>query len=457
MLEHLCQSIWEPWLLGAFLLTGLYFSVRTGFFQLFGIKIWLKTTLGSLFITKKGQEEGLTQFQAISTALAATIGTGSIAGVATAIFFGGPGAVFWMWVSAFLGMMISFGEKTLTIRYRRRETGEWSGGPMEYMEYGLGCRWMALWFAAALTAASLAGGALVQSHSISAGLSAAFGWKRFPIGLAAALLTGVVIFGGIRRIGQVCERLVPVMALGFLLGGGMVLAYHADRVLPALKEIVTCAFEPKALAGGGMGYGLMTALRYGVARGVFTNEAGLGTSALAHAQARVPHPAQQGMWGIFEVFVSTILICTVSALVILTSGIYDKENAITAIENQSVEEWMTGVPMASAAFSTVMGVWGSVFVALCLLLFAFSSLLGWSYYGERGFSYLLGRKKGIFLFRLFFLGAILWGSVGELTAVWQLSDFCNAMMAIPNLTALLLLSPEVVRLWKDWIKNTSEV
>jgi len=455
-LERLCERIWNPWLLGAFLFIGLYFSARTGFFQLFGLPAWLKATAGTLFSRQTGEQKGLTQFQTISTALAATIGTGSIAGVATAIFFGGPGAVFWMWVSAFLGMMISFAEKTLTIRYRRRAGNGWKGGPMEYMEQGLGSKWMAIWFAAALCAAALAGGALVQSHSISSGLSAAFGWGRLPIGVATALLTGAVIFGGIGRIGKVCEAVVPLMAVGFLLGGGAVLYCRADAILPAVREIFICAFEPEAAAVGGAGYGIMTALRYGVARGIFTNEAGLGTSALAHAQAKVSHPSQQGMWGILEVFISTVMICTMSALVILVSGVYDRDIALTAIENKTVEEWMTGVPMAAAAFSSVMGTWGSVFVAACLLLFAFSSLLGWSYYGERGLSFLLRRERGTVVFRGLFLAAIVWGSVGELTAVWQLSDLCNAMMAMPNLTALLLLSPEAVRLWKEWMQKTSE-
>lgn len=454
-LERISDRLWNPWLLGGFLLLGLYFSLRTGFFQLFGIRTWLRMTLGSLFRRGK-KEEGqgaLTQFQAMATALAATIGTGSIAGVATAIFYGGPGAVFWMWVSAFLGMMTGFVEKTLAVRYRKRDGKGWRGGPMEYMEDGLGMKWLAVWFAAAVTAAALGGGGVVQSNSIASSLSAVFGWEPLSVGLITAAVTGIVTMGGIHRIGKVCEKLVPIMALGFIGGGGVVLIRHAQAVLPALAQILSEAFAPKPVIGGGLGYGMMTAMRYGVARGVFTNEAGLGSSSMAHAQARVKEPAEQGMWGIFEVFVATLVVCTVSALVILTSGVYEKAAALAAIQDGRVGETMAGAPLSAAAFETVFGAWGGVFVAVCLLLFAFSSLLGWSYYGERGLEYLMGNGKGRGCFRLLFLGAIVVGSTGDLAAVWQLSDLCNGLMALPNLIALLLLSPEAFSLWRIWMEK----
>lgn len=455
-MERLSDALWDPWLLLAFLLVGGYLSLRTGFFQLFGARTWLRCTLGSLFRKQadgEGARGGLTQFQAMATALAATIGTGSIAGVATAIFYGGPGAVFWMWVSALLGMMTGFVEKTLAVRYRRRSEDGWRGGPMEYIEQGLGMRFLALWFALAVTLAALGGGGLVQSNSIATSLSAAFGWGRLPIGIVTALLTGLVIAGGIGRIGAVCEKLVPVMALAFIGGGTVVLACRAEAILPTLEEIVRSAFAPKPVAGGGLGYGMMTAMRYGVARGVFTNEAGLGSSAMAHAQAQVKEPAEQGMWGIFEVFVATLVVCTISALVILTTGVYDPETALTAIRAGTVTGEMAGAPLSAAAFGTVFGRWGGVFVAVCLLLFAFSSLLGWSYYGERGLEYLTGSRRGRTAFRLAFLAAILYGSVGELELVWQMSDLCNGLMAIPNLAAILLLSPEALRLWRAYMEN----
>ena len=453
-MQRLSDALWDPWLLLGFLLAGAYLSLRTGFFQLFGARTWLRCTLGSLFRKSTDGEGGLTQFQAMATALAATIGTGSIAGVATAIFYGGPGAVFWMWVSALLGMMTGFVEKTLAVRYRKRSKDGWRGGPMEYMEQGLGARWMALWFALAVTLAALGGGGLVQSNSIAASLSAAFGWGRLPIGIVTALVTGLVIAGGIGRIGAVCEKLVPVMALGFLGGGAVVLACRAEAILPTLGEIASAAFALKPAVGGGLGYGMMTAMRYGVARGVFTNEAGIGSSAMAHAQARVREPVEQGMWGIFEVFVATLLVCTVSALVILTTGVYDPETALTAIREGTVTGEMAGAPLSAAAFGTVFGRWGGVFVAVCLLLFAFSSLLGWSYYGERGLEYLTGSRRGRTAFRLAFLAAILYGSVGELELVWQMADLCNGLMAIPNLAAILLLSPEALRLWRAYMETS---
>lgn len=454
-LERLGNWIWDPWLLGGFLLLGLWCSVRSGFFQLFGWRLWLGTTVGSLLRPKNRRKgRGLTQLQALSTALASTIGTGSIAGVATAIFYGGPGAVFWMWISAFLGMMTGCVEKLLSVRYRcRSQECGWEGGPMVYMTQGLGLRPLALVFSLFCVTASIGGGDLVQANSIAAVLEHAFGWDRLAVGVVTALLTGGVILGGIGRIGRVSERLVPAMAFLFLVGGCTVILYHAKALPQALSAIFTGAFTPKAAAGGGLGYGMAAAMRYGVARGVFTNEAGLGSSAMAHAAAEVDHPAEEGMWGIFEVFVSTGVVCTVTALAILTSGVYDVRNALAALQAGTVEDTMVGASLSVAAFSTVMGRWGGPFVAVCLLLFAFSSLLGWSYYGERGLSFLTGTRRWTGLYRLCFLGFIVVGSVSDVGAVWQVADICNGMMALPNLAALLLLSPEAFRLLKMWAQR----
>lgn len=454
-LERLGNWIWNPWLLGAFLLLGVYYSLKSGFFQVFECRLWFKATVGSLFRRKKrGEGRGLTQFQALSTALASTIGTGSIAGVATAIFYGGPGAVFWMWVSAFLGLMTGCAEKTLAVRYRRRdESGAWEGGPMYYMERGLGLRSMALVFAFFCVAASIGGGDMVQANSIATALEAAFGWDRLVVGVVTALLTGAVILGGIGRIGRVSEKLVPAMAVLFLGGGLAVLSAHAAAIPAALGEIVAAALTPKAALGGGLGYGMAAAMRFGVARGVFTNEAGLGSSAMAHAAADVEEPAEEGMWGLFEVFVATMVVCTVTALVILVSGVYSPDVALAAIRGGGVESNMLGSALSGAAFSTVMGVWGGPFVALCLLMFAFSSLLGWSYYGERGLAYLTGSRRWTGVYRVVFLVFTVLGSVGEVGAVWQVADICNGMMALPNLAALLLLSPEALRLILAWAEQ----
>ena len=445
MLERLADALWQPWLLGLFLFAGLWCSFQSGFFQFFGLFQWLKGSVGSLFHSKKrSAKKGLTQFQALATALASTIGTGSIAGVATAIFFGGPGAVFWMWVSALVGLMTSFVEKTLAVKYRRRTDRGWEGGPMEYLSRRLGWKSAAGWFSLWCVAASLTGGAMVQSNSISAALYAAFGWDRLAVGIVVALCTGCVILGGIGRVGKVSEKLVPAMALLFLSTGVTVILAHREMVLPALRQIVTCALMPKAAVGGAAGYALSAALRYGVARGVFTNEAGVGSSAMAHAAADVDSPAQEGFWGMFEVFFATILVCGVTALTILTSGVYDPAAALSAIQGGTVTGDMTGAPLSAAAFATVFGQWGSLIVAVCLLLFAFTSLLGWSYYGERGLAYLTGSGRRPGFFRGIFLLTVVLGSVGSVTQVWSLSDICNGLMAIPNLLAVLVLAPEAL-------------
>lgn len=444
-LNKLTDSLWSPWLLGLFLFIGLYFSLRTGFFQLFGFRFWWRNSIGSL-LEKKGQSTrgGITQFQALSTALAATIGTGSIAGVATAIFYGGPGSVFWMWVSAFLGMMTGCVEKTLAVHYRKRSSGGgWQGGPMYYIENGVGSRPLAVLFCLFCIVETLVGGNLVQSNSIATSLEASFKWNPFIVGIVIALLTGTVIFGGIGRIGKVSERLVPCMAVLFLVGGLIVLASNVSAIPGVLKDIFTQALTPKAACGG---YGAAAALRYGVARGVFTNEAGLGTSAMAHAAADVNNPAQQGMWGILEVFIATLVVCTMTALVILTSGVYDPTAALAAIASNSVENSMLGAPLSAAAFSTVFGQFGGIFVAICLILFAFTSLLGACYYGEQCLVYLTGSNRFISVYRIFFLGMTVLGSIGDLSAMWLLVDLSNGLMAIPNLISLLLLSREALTL-----------
>lgn len=454
MLERVADALWQPWLLGLFLLVGGWCTLRGGFFQFLGLGTWLKGSVGSLLRpSKRAPKGGLTQFQALATALASTIGTGSVAGVATAIFFGGPGAVFWMWVSALLGLATGFVEKTLACQYRERTAEGWRGGPMTYMTRRLGWRFGAGWFSLWCVFASLSGGALVQSNSISAALHAAFGWDRLAVGGGVALCAGAVILGGMGRVGRVSEKLVPLMAALFLGAGGAVIAAHWYNVLPALRHIWACALNPKAALGGGLGYGFAAPLRYGVARGVFTNEAGVGSSAIAHAAADTDSPVREGFWGMFEAFFATVVVCTVTALCILTTGVYDPSMALLALETGTVTESMTGAPLAGAAFATVFGRWGMALVALCLLLFAFTSLLGWGCYGERGLEHLLGEGKGKKLFRLLFLLTVAAGSVGEVGPVWALSDICNGLMALPNLLAVALLAPEVFRDLKAYKKR----
>ncbi len=444
-MPYLCKlsdALWDPVLLILFLAVGGYYTLRSGFFQL-RVGTWLRGTVGAPRPARP--TAGLTQLQALCTALASTIGTGSIAGVATAIFFGGPGAVLWMWVSALVGMMTSFAEKALAIRYRERTPQGFQGGPMCYMSSGL-CKLgsvLAVLFSLACIPASLTGGALVQSNSIALSLEAAFGLPARWVGLGTAVAAGWVIFGGIDRVGRLSQRLVPAMAGLFLAGGGLCLFVLRARLPAALGAIWQGAFRPQAAFGG---YSVGLALRYGVARGVFTNEAGLGTSAIAHAANGAATPAREGMWGIFEVAVSTLLICSVTALVILASGVYDPQTALAAIAGGHVPAELLGAPLSARAFGTVLGPLGPALVAVCLLLFAFTSLLGWSCYGERALRWLKGSDRSAKGFRWLFLFFVFLGGAGEVGAVWQLADLFNGLMALPNLTALLLLSPEVLPL-----------
>lgn len=450
-LAQLGDAIWCPWMLGLFLLVGLYYSLRTGFFQIFGLKTWWKTTVGSLFSTKKRTSGSVSQFQALSTALAATIGTGSIAGVATAIFFGGPGAVFWMWVSAVLGMMTGCAEKALAVRFREKSPeGGWRGGPMCYIEKGLGLNWLAAVFSALCIAQTLAGGDLVQANSIAVSLHSAFGVNRLATGIVTALLTGIVTLGGIGRIGRVSEKLVPAMAALFVGGGGLVLIAHASAIPGALRDILSCAFQPKAVLGG---YSMGTAMRFGIARGVFTNEAGLGTSAIAHAAADVDDPAEQGMWGIFEVFTATLVVCSVTALVILTSGVYTADQAQAIMRSGNIPDGMLGAPLTGAAFGSVLGPFGPKLVSVCLLLFAFTSLLGSCYYGQRGIEFLTDRPWALACYRGAYLSMIVLGCLGDVTAVWQLVDVIDGLLALPNLIALLLLSPVALDLIREFLHS----
>ncbi|WP_251317047.1 alanine/glycine:cation symporter family protein [Flintibacter muris] len=439
-LARLADALWNPWLLGLFLLTGLVYSAGSGFFQIFECRTWWRATVGSLFQRRGQKTGGLSPLQALATALASTMGTGSIAGVAAALTLGGPGAVFWMWVSALLGMMTGCGEKLLAVKYQRPgPDGQLRGGPMYYLRDGLGSPFLSACFCLACIPATLAGGNLIQSSSIASSLEAAFGLPRLLAGVVTALLAGLIMAGGLGRIAAAASALVPTMAMLYLGSGCAVLLYHWERVPEALGLICSCALSPSAAAAGGAGWTLSAALRCGVARGVFTNEAGLGTSAMAHGAARVDHPARQGMWGIFEVFLSTLLVCTVTALAILVSGVWTPASP----------DALTGAPLTAAAFGSVLGPFGQGAVALSLLLFAFSSILGWSFYGQQCLEFLSGQKL-LAVYRAVFLLCTLAGAVWNPQVIWQLVDLCNALMALPNLIALLFLAPQALSLLSGW-------
>ncbi|MGM9537021.1 MAG: alanine/glycine:cation symporter family protein [Candidatus Onthomonas sp.] len=423
-LERLAELAWGWPTLGLFLVTGLYYSLSTGFFQIFGLKTWWRCTVGKL-LHPGPKTSGLTALQTLSTALAATLGTGSIAGVATALTWGGPGAVFWMWVSALLAMMTGWAEKALAVDLRRRKNGSWEGGPMVWLELA-GHPLLARLFALCVVAASFGMGNLVQSNSMAQALEEAGGIPPLVTGLAAAMITGFSLAGGLKGLGRLCEVLVPVMAFGYLAGGIWVILAHLPALPGALVEIFQGALSQEAVLGGGAA----SALQYGLARGVCTNEAGLGSTPLVHCSSSNDDPWQEGMWGIFEVFCATLVVCTITALAILTSG--------------AMSAGQEGAGLTAAAFSTVLGRYGSGFVAVCLALFGFSTLLGWSWYGQCGLHYLTG-GRGTRFYQALFLAAVCLGSVLELRSVWLLSDILNALMAWPSLIALLLWGRRVKR------------
>lgn len=450
--------VWGPPMLLLLMGTGVYLTVRTGFLPLTRFPLILRETAGSLLRREKrgpaGPSRNLTPFEAVSTALASTVGTGSVAGVTGAILIGGPGAVFWMWVSALVGMATKYAEIVLAVRYRRTAPdGTHYGGPMYYIEAGLHMKWLAAAFALFGCAASFGIGNIAQATEISNCLAGLLGMaglsvSRLAIGIAVAAVVAVVILGGSKRIGQVTSLLVPFMALFYLLAGLAVVLLRIDQVPQALALIVRSAFTPQAAAGGAAGYAVGTAIRQGVARGVFSNEAGLGSAPMAHAAAETKSPVQQGFWGIFEVFVDTMVICTITALTVILSGIW---------QGASIGQggtYPSAGTAAAAAFNAVLpGQLGGIALQISLLFFALSTLLGWSYYGERSIGYLTGRSPlALLLYRAAYVLVCVLGSVGAGELMWEISDTLNAMMALPNLIALLLLSGQVARATRDYFR-----
>ncbi len=430
LLQAAVRIVWGPWTLALFLAVGLRCSLGSGFFQLFGVRRWWRGTLGGLG-AKNRTEGGLSPLETLSTALASTVGTGSIVGVATAITWGGPGAIFWMWVSAFLSAMTGWTEKALSVLVRRRRNGAWEGGPMVWLEEK-GLTGAARSFALFTALAALGMGDMVQANSLAAAVETSAGIPPLATGLVTAAACGLVLMGGVQGVGRLCEKLVPVMAVLFL-AGGCVTLFHARGEIPeALLLILRSALTPEAAQGGLMG----SAVRWGVARGVCTNEAGLGSTALVHCSSANTDPVREGYWGILEVFLSTFVICTITALAVLTSDAYRSGTALT------------GAALSVAAFTEGLGRAGPGFVALCLAVFAFSTLLGWCWYGCCGVRYLLSERWEK-RYRLLFLACIVAGSVARLEAVWQFSDICNGLMAWPSLIALLIYAPQVLPLLRE--------
>ena len=420
--------VWGKYTLMILLGVGIFFTVKLRFFPVVHFGTWWKNTAMSFSKSKKSSAgEKISPFQAVATALAGSIGTGNIVGVANAIALGGAGAVFWMWVAAFFGMSTVFAENVLGMKYRIKKNGKYVGGPMYYIERGMKCKWLAVIFAVFCTLAAFGMGNMTQSNSVSGALEN-FGISPKISGMILAVLVGGIIFGGIDRISKLTEKLVPFMAVIYTIAVLIVIGVNFREIPNAFKEIFEQAFDLKSVAGGFMGYGMSRAVKYGISRGVFSNEAGLGSSPIVHSASDSDEPYQQGMWGIFQVFVDTIVMCTLMALCILTT--------------KADKTGLDGIELSTYSFESVLGIVGNIFISLSIVMFAFATLVSWSYYGERSFEYLTNGKY-IKIYRVIYAVVVYIGCIMEITLVWEISDTFNGLMAIPNLTAIIFLSGEV--------------
>ena len=451
---------WGPWMLLLLVGTGVYLSCRMGFLQFRKFGYAMRNTIGKIFQKSEAGSGEVTPFQAVATALAATVGTGNIAGVTGAICVGGPGAVFWMWISALFGMVTKYAEVVLAVKYRERNAqGDWVGGPMYYIRNGLGkgWNWLACVFCVLGALAAFGIGNMTQVNTIATSLNTAidsfggttaaytvelFG-QTVPIssvmtGAIVALIVGMVLFGGIKRIGAVAERMVPVMAAIYIAASVLVIGFNFDKLGSVFAMIFKGAFSAESALGGAFGITLMTTIQKGVGRGVFSNEAGLGSAPMAHAASSERDPVKQGLYGIFEVFMDTIVICTLTAMTLLCGA-----------GDQIVWGQSAGVELIAASFSGVFGAQvGSTLVAVGISLFALSTILSWSLYGSRCCEFLLGSKAAR-IYQVIFVCVILVGATLELELVWNIADTLNGFMAVPNLVALLGLSGVVIKLTKE--------
>ena len=425
--------VWGPYMLVLLVGTGVYLTVR-----LMGIQFTLLPFALKQAFTPQKKTEGETQegdishFGALMTALSATIGTGNIAGVATAVVVGGPGAVFWMWITAIFGMATKYGEGVLAVKYRvQNSKGEMSGGPMYYIERGMKQKWLAILFAGFATIASFGIGSSVQSNSVAQSIHASFGIEGWITGVVLTVFTAVVILGGIKSISKVSSVIVPFMAVFYVLGGLIIILLNLDGLMPALQLIFSDAFTGDAVAGGALG----TVIRYGVARGVFSNEAGMGSAPIAAAAARTDHPVRQALVSMTGTFLDTIVVCSITGIVLVMGNMYmDGE---------------TGAALTTHTFNKLLPGPGGWIVTFGLIFFAYSTILGWCYYGEKCATYLFG-DKCITIYRVIYVATVMLGTVASLDLVWAAADTFNGLMAIPNLIALLALSGVIIKETKDF-------
>ena len=449
---------WPALILLAFV--GVFMTCRTKFFQIIHIGHWMKETIGAIFhkdVVGHTADKSISQFQSLCTALAATVGTGNIVGVAGAIMVGGPGAVFWMWLIAFFGMMTNYSENVLGIYYRRKNSaGEWSGGAMYYLRDGLGAKKgcktlgavLAVLFSVFCFLASFGIGNMTQINSISGNMRDVFNIPTWITGLAIVILAGLVVLGGLKRIAAVTEKIVPFMVILYIIGSVVIFCSNISMVGEVFVSIFTRAFSLEAAAGGAAGTVMKLAIEQGMKRGVFSNESGLGSSVMVHSSSNVKEPVRQGMWGIFEVFADTIVVCTLTAFSVLSSGLVDLETGVTQAAYNGVE--LTGANLVGTVFSIHFGFAGAAFVAISVMLFAFSTCLGWSHYGSKACEFLFGERASL-VYRVIFVLATFGGAVMGENLAWDIADTLNGMMMLPNLIGVLVLSPVVVRITRNYV------
>ncbi|MBQ2675891.1 MAG: alanine:cation symporter family protein [Clostridia bacterium] len=456
--------------------TGILMTIVTKVFQVSHIGHWFKKTLGSLFkkdVIGHSKEKGsISPFQALCTALAATVGTGNIAGVAAAICVGGAGAVFWMWVAAFFGMMTNYSENVLGMYFRRKNpNGEWSGGAMYYLRDGLGkkkgCKWigvvLAVLFSVFTMLASFGIGSMGQVNKIVANVAVAFDVKALSnimvfgnvslynvlIGVVIMILTALITLGGLKRIANVAEKIVPFMVALYIIGSIIIIGINYNAIIPAFKAIFVNAFKPESFVGGGIG-AVIIAMTNGFKRGVFSNEAGLGSSVMVHSNSNIKDPVKQGMWGIFEVFADTMVVCTMTALVVLTSG--GLTSGVFNVQTGEIAQGLTDATLVGGAFNAVFS-WGNIgqkFIAVAMFLFAFTTVLGWSHYGSKAWEYLFGAKTTV-IFRIIHVCTVIFGAVLSSSLAWDISDTFNGLMMIPNLIGVVALFPLVMKITKNYV------
>ena len=439
IVSQISDFVWNNLLLYLLVLTGILFTIRTRFVQVRRFGTGLKRLFGSINLNgEKANHEGMSSFQALTTAIAAQVGTGNITGCATALASGGPGAIFWMWVSAFFGMSTIYGEAVLAQKYKTvDEDGQVTGGPIYYVRArfrGKFGKFLAGFFSIAIIFALGFAGNMVQSNSIGDSFHNAFGISPIIIGVICAAIAAFIFLGGVARIASVTEKLVPVMAMFYIVGCAIILCLNHATLIEAFRSIFVGAFQPQAIAGGVAGVTVKEAMRYGVARGLFSNEAGMGSTPHAHALAKVKKPQDQGVIAIVSVFIDTFVILTLTALVILSTG------ALSSGE--------TGSALAQTAFDSAFGSFGSVFIAICMFFFAFSTIIGWYFFGEVNVKALFG-KKAVKIYSALVVVCVVLGSALKVDLVWNLSDLFNGLMVFPNLIALIALSGVVAKMARE--------